>query len=96
MLRCLICCNTGHKAQFCPQIFASSPVKDEKVNHPTHYSQVPGVECIEVTRWFNFSLGNAIKYIWRAGYKGDKAEDLKKAIWYLQNEIERLEYKDVP
>jgi hypothetical protein len=68
----------------------------DNVSHPSHYNQVPGIECQEVTRWFNFSLGNAIKYIWRSGYKGDKAEDLKKAIWYLTNEIERLEYKDVP
>lgn len=71
-------------------IYVAETKKDEKVNHPSHYNQVPGIECIEVTRWFNFNIGNAIKYIWRAGYKGDKAEDLKKAIGYLEDEIKRI------
>ena len=60
------------------------------VEHPPHYKQHP-VECIEVTRHFNFNLGNAIKYIWRCDHKGKKIEDLKKAIWYLQDEIRRTE-----
>lgn len=65
------------------------------VNHPAHYQdRVPGIECIEVTRWFDFDCGNAIKYIWRAGLKGDTLEqhvqDLEKAIWYLQDEISML------
>lgn len=38
----------------------------------------------------NFNLGNAIKYIWRAGEKGDAVEDLKKAAWYIKREIERV------
>lgn len=65
----------------------------EAVNHPAHYTQHPsGVECIEVTRWMNFNLGNAIKYIWRAGLKGGvNLDDLRKAIWYLNDEIMRLE-----
>lgn len=64
----------------------------DTVNHPQHYNRHPsGVECIQVVRWFNFNLGNAIKYIWRAGYKpgATKVQDLKKAIWYLQDELER-------
>lgn len=58
------------------------------VNHPRHYTQHPsGVECITVTEHMNFCLGNAMKYIWRAGEKGDALEDLRKARWYLDREI---------
>jgi len=58
--------------------------------NPAHYKAHPsGIECIEVTRHFNFNLGNAIKYIWRAGHKVDTVQDLKKAIWYLEDEIKR-------
>ena len=66
----------------------------EQVNHPKHYTTDPsGVECIQITRHRNFNIGNAIKYIWRAGIKDDKkqVEDLRKAIWYLNDEIIRLE-----
>ena len=66
--------------------------ENDPVNHPAHYTSHPsGVECIEVTRWMNFNLGNAIKYIWRAGNKGNALEDLKKARWYLDDEIKRRE-----
>jgi hypothetical protein len=66
------------------------------VNHPPHYTQHPsGVECITITRHMNFNLGNAIKYVWRAGLKGGggakELEDLEKARWYIQNEIDRLQ-----
>lgn len=61
------------------------------VNHPPHYTQHPsGVECITITEWFNFNLGNCIKYIWRADKK-NHLEDLKKAQFYLNREITRLE-----
>lgn len=64
----------------------------DPVNHPAHYTSHPsGIECIEVTRWMNFNLGNALKYIWRAGNKGNALEDLKKARWYLDDEIKRRE-----
>ncbi len=69
------------------------PVNDA-VNHPKHYTSDPsGVECIQVTRHRNFNIGNAIKYLWRAGLKDDKKqiEDLRKAIWYINDEILRLE-----
>ena len=60
--------------------------------NPTHYKSHPsGLECIEVTEHFNFNRGNAMKYIWRAGMKGDETEDLNKAIWYLEREILRIE-----
>src|SRR6478735_10387832 len=65
----------------------------EAVNHPAHYNADPsGIECIEVVRHRNFNIGNAIKYLWRAGLKDEDSEvqDLQKAIWYIQDEIERL------
>lgn len=67
--------------------------KSEKDNiNPSHYKSHPsGIECIQITRHFNFNLGNAIKYIWRAGEKGDRIEDLKKAQWYINDEIKTLE-----
>lgn len=62
----------------------------DPVNHPKHYTEHPsGVECIEVTEHMNFCLGNAIKYIWRAGLKEDAVQDIEKAIWYLSREIYR-------
>lgn len=65
----------------------------EAVNHPKHYNVNPsGVECIDVVRHMNFNRGNAIKYVWRAGEKDESrtVEDLRKAIWYLEDEIKRL------
>lgn len=57
---------------------------------PDHYRSHPsGIEAIQVTEHLNFCLGNAVKYIWRAGLKGDAIEDLEKARWYLSREIER-------
>lgn len=68
--------------------------KSDPINHPEHYTNHPsGVECIDVVEHFNFNLGSAIKYIWRAGLK-DKVtllQDLKKASWYINREIGRLE-----
>lgn len=69
-------------------------MEEDKINHPTHYTSHPsGVECIEITQHHNFCIGNVIKYVWRAGIKGEdtKIEDLKKARWYLDREIARLE-----
>lgn len=61
------------------------------VNHPPHYTHHPsGIECIEITEWYNFNVGNAIKYLWRSEYK-NHVEDLRKAQWYIAREIERLE-----
>jgi hypothetical protein len=68
------------------------PKLHDPVNHPSHYTEHPsGVECIQITEHMNFCLGNAVKYIWRAGLKNDNAiEDLKKARWYVDRELERL------
>lgn len=62
------------------------------VHHPKHYNAHPsGVECITVTEHMNFNLGNAVKYIWRAGLKSpDPITDLAKARWYVDREIARL------
>lgn len=64
----------------------------DPVNHPSHYTSHPsGVECITITEHYGFNIGNAIKYLWRAGLKSsDPIEDLKKAAWYVNREIERL------
>lgn len=62
------------------------------VNHPKHYTSHPsGIECIEIVEHFGFCVGNAIKYLWRCGLKGDHIEDLKKARWYIDREIKRRE-----
>lgn len=67
-----------------------SAEKPEAVNHPKHYNAHPsGVECITVVEHMGFNLGNAIKYIWRADEKGAALEDLKKAKWYVEREIEK-------
>lgn len=80
----------------------------DDVNHPSHYNSHPsGVECITITEHMTFNVGNAIKYLWRAGLKdkqdfeagkfavkvfhGKEIQDLQKAEWYIRREIERLE-----
>lgn len=62
--------------------------KHDPVNHPAHYTQYPH-EVIELTEQLGFCLGNAVKYILRADYKGHKSEDLKKAAWYLRHILDR-------
>jgi len=65
------------------------------VNHPPHYKSHPsGVECIQITEHMGFNLGNAVKYIWRADLKGNAGDDLKKAAWYINREIERRQHED--
>jgi hypothetical protein len=64
--------------------------------NPKHYRSHPsGVECIEITRHYSSNIGNVIKYVWRSGLKGEntQVEDLKKAKWYLEDEIARLGMK---
>ena len=66
----------------------------DPVNHPAHYTNHPsGVECITITQHMGFCLGNAIKYIWRADLKGNAVEDLKKARFYIDQEIALREKK---
>lgn len=73
--------------------------KESAVNHPKHYNSHPsGIECIEIARHYCFSVGNAIKYLWRAGLKQEEGltskqkeiQDLHKAIWYLNDRIKEL------
>lgn len=61
----------------------------DPVNHPKHYTSHPsGIECIQITEHMSFTLGNAVKYIWRADLKNG-TEDLEKAVWYLNRELEK-------
>jgi hypothetical protein len=72
---------------------------EDGVNHPAHYTSSPAVcskcghpiECIDVVRHMGFQVGNAVKYLWRAGKKGDELEDLKKSRWYIEDRIAQLE-----
>ena len=66
----------------------------DPVNHPAHYNQIEGIECIDVIENFCFNIGAAIKHLWRAGHKGDIIEDLRKAQWYLNREIERHSHEE--
>lgn len=91
------------------QFLEDNPISDtlqvpqnDMVNHPQHYTSHPsGVECIDITRHYCFSIGSAIKYLWRAGLKKDASltdnqkeiEDLNKAIWYIKDRIKQLETK---
>ena len=71
----------------------------DPVNHPEHYNSHPsGIECIEVTRHMNFNCGNAVKYLWRNGLKDENpsVQDIKKTIWYLEDEISRIENENQP
>lgn len=67
---------------------------NDVVNHPSHYTdgKIEVIDFIE-DKGLNFHRGNAVKYIARAGKKdkSKEAEDLRKAVWYLNREIERLE-----
>lgn len=85
---------------------------NDRVNHPAHYTWIKdkcGIEVIDITRHLDFDLGNAIKYILRAGHKQDEGlsvvdkqvEDLEKAIFYLKDKIawiqkeqDRIYYKN--
>jgi len=66
---------------------------EEMVNHPKHYNNHPSeVECIDIAEVMEFNPGNAFKYIYRRGDKGNSEQDLNKAIWYLNREAKRLEW----
>lgn len=87
------CNNCKGTPNWC-KCFGGFKPNGDLVNHPAHYTSDPsGVECIQVTRHRNFNIGNAIKYLWRAGLKdgNQDIQDLRKAIWYIQDEIARLE-----
>lgn len=67
---------------------------NNQVNHPKHYNQHPaGIKCISIIRNYTCDIANALKYLWRAGLKPEmgkddvvkEAEDLKKALWYIED-----------
>jgi len=92
----MLCNVCKYGGQITPEKTAAA---HDPVNHPSHYTSHPsGIECIDITRHHGFAVGNAIKYMWRAGLKGssteNEIEDLKKAVWYLQDRIQQLELKD--
>ena len=79
--------------------------QDDKVSHPSHYTwlkELCGVEVIDITRHLDFDMGNALKYLLRAGKKSEEGysdkekeiEDLKKAVFYIQDKIKMLEEED--
>lgn len=91
-------------ALFKPKEVELIKAEADNVNHPSHYTWLKdlcGIEVIDITRHMNFNLGNCIKYILRAGHKTEQGmtnkekriEDLKKAQFYINDEIERLEIK---
>jgi hypothetical protein len=62
----------------------------DPVERPPHYTMHPsGIECIQITEHMGFNLGNALKYIWRCDLKQDAIEDLRKAMWYINRELEK-------
>jgi hypothetical protein len=64
--------------------------KVDMVNHPPHYTSHPsGIECIQIVEHMGFNLGNALKYIWRADLKKDPIEDLEKAKFYIERELQK-------
>lgn len=74
----------------------------DRIN-PKYYKEHPsGIECIDITRHYCFDIGNAIKYLWRAGLKTEQGfsskqkeiEDLNKAIWYIQDRIKQLQHEE--
>lgn len=76
------------------EVHADLVAENDVINSPAHYTSYP-VEVIELTEHMNFCRGNAVKYISRAGLKdpAKEVEDLRKAVWYLEREITRLESK---
>lgn len=72
-------------------VVADKPQVDDAVNHPSHYTRgkIEVIDFIE-DQQLPYHLGNVVKYVARAGHKGDKLEDLKKARWYLDRYINEV------
>jgi hypothetical protein len=79
--------------------------QDEKVSHPSHYTwlkELCGIEVIDITRHLDFDIGNALKYLLRAGKKSEEGytdkekeiQDLEKAVWYVNDKIKMLKGED--
>lgn len=72
----------------------------DPVNNPSHYTSHPsGIECIQVTEFMDFLIGNAVKYLWRAGLKTEEGldakekqiQDMRKAIFYINRKIDMID-----
>lgn len=74
-----------------PAIIPVPEPKPDNVNHPAHY-KVGGIETIDFieAKQLNYNLGNVVKYVSRADHKGERLENLEKALWYLEREIGNL------
>ena len=70
------------------QLITMEEPASDPVNHPAHY-KTGGIETIEFieAKELNYNMGNAVKYISRAEHKGNKQQDLEKAVWYLNREL---------
>jgi len=84
------------------EVSENQDAEDDPVNHPMHYTSHPsGIECIDIAKHYDFCIGNVIKYVWRAGLKKStemqdeekEIQDLEKAKWYLEKEIEEKKRK---
>lgn len=89
----------GDKEYFTPTFEC---VKPDMVNRPPHYTWLYdkcGLEVIDIIRWFDFNIGSALKYLFRAGRKCEEGlsnkektiQDFKKAVWYINDKIKQLE-----
>lgn len=69
-------------------VVTPNEIKFDPVNHPAHY-KAGGIETIDFieAKGLNYNLGNVVKYITRADHKGNRKQDLEKAMWYLKREI---------
>ena len=97
--KCVLFANFSDFKKYIEDTKEEKEEKEDLVNHPKHYTSHPsGVECIEITRHYCFSIGNAIKYLWRAGLKTEQGmqdkkkeiQDLEKAIWYIKDRINQI------
>ena len=81
-----------HYLHFVKDLQQNTELTPDMVNHPSHYN-VKGFEVIDIIDAFNlnFNMGNALKYLLRADKKGNKKQDIQKALWYLQREINKSE-----
>jgi hypothetical protein len=77
-----------HLVDTSPMLITMEEPKADPVNHPSHY-KVGGIETIDFieAKGLNYNLGNVVKYITRADHKGNRKQDLEKAMWYLNREI---------
>ena len=80
-----------HKDELAAQLITMEEPVSDPVNHPAHY-KTGGIETIDFieAKGLNYNMGNAIKYISRADHKGNKKQDLEKAVWYLNRELSRV------